>query len=707
MQQYPARPLRARPVLFSLALVSGLLLAGCEPAAIFGEPHLILLPGDSASSPLTVLTAQAIRYDQQHQEFIILHTADAERETWTRSPPLGGQVAGLLPSENGLRAVFRDGAIFRWSAEDRQLTRLRSGGSHRTLASAAEIRGNVYGMTIKDEGLQALLLNGEEWEEASELLPTVGRPLLVRMVEQEGHLMVFWRTEIGGRREPGLKAARLKDREWVRLPMDLPEATRGFYAVAAMPEGILLVREPRVEVGEWRERLLLNRYAKGKWTSLSAGVRLPPDLRRHHGLGLALTTYGTALVLARVDPAGIHTFTADISSAGVWRVTGDAIGQEHGDVWAFMAIVIALTLGLVLIIVSRLAMLRAARLRPDLVTQRIGGLASPMDRALAMMVDIFLILPMPLVFLYSSNSYDLFHVNREEGHLVYWVGLVGLSIYMALGEAIWGRTLGKMLFRLHVRNAAGGRITVGQALLRNAARMIDFYFVVIADIAMPYLFALLSVSFTRRRQRIGDLLARTVVLRHTPLDKRVIVLASASPRRRELLNAMGFQFTTMVPDVDETIDTGQTAEENAQRLAQRKAEAVAKRLKGQELVIAADTLVAKGDEIIGKPVDREDAKRILHKLSGSSHAVVTGVAIVDRAMGQALAATDRTDVDMLPLSGEDIDEYVASGEADGKAGAYAIQETADRFVHSLRGSLSNVIGLPVELLRRMLTELDA
>jgi septum formation protein len=183
-----------------------------------------------------------------------------------------------------------------------------------------------------------------------------------------------------------------------------------------------------------------------------------------------------------------------------------------------------------------------------------------------------------------------------------------------------------------------------------------------------------------------------------------LVLASASPRRRELLAELGLRFRCVPADVDESLLPGESPEETALRLALAKARAVAAVEREIDLVLGADTLVAAGGGILGKPRDRRDAERMLRLLSGDRHRVLTGVALVSPRSGGEIAEVVTTLVTMRPLSDREVRSYVASGEADGKAGAYAIQETADRFVTGLEGSFRNVVGLPVERLGELLRD---
>ncbi len=180
---------------------------------------------------------------------------------------------------------------------------------------------------------------------------------------------------------------------------------------------------------------------------------------------------------------------------------------------------------------------------------------------------------------------------------------------------------------------------------------------------------------------------------------RPLVLASGSPRRAELLTAAGVAFEAISTGVDETPFDGESAEAHVRRLAEAKARAAAIR-RPHAVVIGADTVVVVAGRMLGKPRDEAEAGAMLRALSGREHYVVTGVALVDD--GVARVEVDTTRVRFAPLTDEDIEWYVASGEPMDKAGAYAIQGLASRFVESIGGSYSNVVGLPVALVWRML-----
>lgn len=190
----------------------------------------------------------------------------------------------------------------------------------------------------------------------------------------------------------------------------------------------------------------------------------------------------------------------------------------------------------------------------------------------------------------------------------------------------------------------------------------------------------------------------------------MLVLASASPRRQELLRNAGISFVVQAADIDESPLAGESAQACAERLAREKALEVW-RSRPSDLVLGADTVVVVDGQILGKPVDKDDAARMLRLLSGRVHQVITGVCLVKKvASAQGTAARDphcsvaseTTQVTMTKISNEDIQAYVETGEPMDKAGAYAIQGRASRWIPRIEGDYSNVVGLPVALVYRML-----
>jgi septum formation protein len=176
-----------------------------------------------------------------------------------------------------------------------------------------------------------------------------------------------------------------------------------------------------------------------------------------------------------------------------------------------------------------------------------------------------------------------------------------------------------------------------------------------------------------------------------------LVLASTSPRRAEILRAVGWPFETLAPDVDETRAPDEDAVAYVRRLAQAKAKAAASRLE-VGLVLGADTVVVIEGEILGQPRDAEDARRMLRLLSGEWHEVLTGVALIRvGAAEHCVVDHELTRVRFSRLSAAEIDWYIATGEAMGKAGAYAMQGRAALFIEEIEGDYFNIVGLPIRL----------
>ena len=179
-----------------------------------------------------------------------------------------------------------------------------------------------------------------------------------------------------------------------------------------------------------------------------------------------------------------------------------------------------------------------------------------------------------------------------------------------------------------------------------------------------------------------------------------VILASQSPRRRELLGLFGFPFTVKVADIDETMGIGDPETEVA-RVSRRKAEAIER--DPEDVVIAADTIVVCRGYILGKPADEEEAFEMLSLLSGRPHQVMTGLTVLKG--DQCVSCTEITDVYFRPLAPGEIRRYIASGEPMDKAGSYGIQGGASLFVEKIYGDYFNVVGLPVCRLGKLLKEI--
>jgi len=182
-------------------------------------------------------------------------------------------------------------------------------------------------------------------------------------------------------------------------------------------------------------------------------------------------------------------------------------------------------------------------------------------------------------------------------------------------------------------------------------------------------------------------------------SRKSLILASGSPRRKRILEQAGYRFEVIRPDIEEPDlqHPGILPSDLAQALAFFKARQVADNCGTGKVVLAADTVVAIGSEIFAKAEDAEQARQFLKTLSHNRHKVITAVALVDTDTGKRSIDFDSTIVEMRPMSDQEIEQYISTGAWKDKAGAYALQEGADEFVIQIKGSYTNVVGLPLEL----------
>lgn len=195
------------------------------------------------------------------------------------------------------------------------------------------------------------------------------------------------------------------------------------------------------------------------------------------------------------------------------------------------------------------------------------------------------------------------------------------------------------------------------------------------------------------------------------MNKMNVILASKSPRRRQLLSYLFDDFEVVSPDVNEAINPGTSPEDAVSEIACRKARAVVEGISdcftvgaeySRPLIIAADTLVVLDGEFLGKPKDKDDARRMLGNLSGRIHQVYTGVCVMSAESAKSISFCEQTSVEFYPLSGAEINDYIATGEPMDKAGAYGIQEKGSLLVKRIDGDFYNVMGLPLGRLMRMI-----
>ncbi len=188
----------------------------------------------------------------------------------------------------------------------------------------------------------------------------------------------------------------------------------------------------------------------------------------------------------------------------------------------------------------------------------------------------------------------------------------------------------------------------------------------------------------------------------TPIQPKPLILASKSPRRRQLLEEAGYTFETAEPALREPqwVHPDVAPPLHAESLAYFKAQSVAE-THADTCILGADTIAVHEHHIIGKPVDREDARRILRTLSGTTHSVISGVVLLHPASGRRLLQHGISTVHVRQLGDDVIESYLDTGLWEGKAGAYGIQDQDDPFVSNVTGSFTNIVGLPMELLARM------
>lgn len=194
----------------------------------------------------------------------------------------------------------------------------------------------------------------------------------------------------------------------------------------------------------------------------------------------------------------------------------------------------------------------------------------------------------------------------------------------------------------------------------------------------------------------------------TKTSSKHLVLASSSPRRQELLATLGISFRIQASSVEESVPATLSPADIVETLALRKAQAVANSLiddRSESIVIGSDTIVVLHGEVLGKPRDKDDAVRMLSALQGTTHEVFSGIAIIDSANGQKIVNHRCTKVTMKQLSLEQIERYIATGEPDDKAGAYAIQGIGATIVEGIEGDYFNVVGLSLSLLSDMLRDM--
>lgn len=693
------------------AILAVLFCAGCESPSYL-DPRIAHISGD------LLLTTSSISENKDISNSFTVYAKTSEKKFSLKTVgTYYGEVVAYINKDDKLYLIFADSSIYSVAdLKDPQLLPILEGDSQVQVFAASAYNGKILAWVKNAQGEMTFLeyLPGsDKWQDSSVKTPTPFTPAFSEMVAlSDDSLALFLRRYISGIVTPGIMSFIYDNNHWSNLPLPPGKLLSGGFAVCAEGSEILLLRDAGREM-EQADGMPLSRYTAKGWAALpsvpfsEAQMKLP-------GAGIDIKKVGSTYYVARSDATGLQLLMANDIDNGNWNrldvgMSREFAFSENSMLFLLLFIFVALSISFRIIIKRQIKNSKDSdeieEMLEAIEASKIGGVATIFDRALAMFLDSALVLP---VLLYSLDNKYAFWDNiagADEG-MAFVLWFLSLQLYCSIAEILFKTTVGKMIVGIRVRSLYGGEPTRVQCFVRSTARAIDFFPVPFFGSPIPYLIALVSASITSRRQRVGDIFAKTVVLRHTPVRKREIVLASGSPRRSELIRSLGLKFSVSVADIDETIVEGLPPQMFAERLALQKCQKVAGSVKRGSLVIAADTVVVVDDKVLGKPASEQDAIEMLQRLSGDEHQVITAVAIIDTATAQELVRSDATTVYMKKLSLNEVTEYVASGEGEDKAGSYAIQGEGGELIERIDGSLSNVIGLPVELLLAMFKDID-
>ena len=612
-----------------------------------------------------------------------------------------GRLAGLAVDGQGrLLALTGDGSLSVYG-DDIETLALPDARWH-MLALACLDDGPVA-LTREDGGwLRLVRPDGRNsWKEDGGVIAVDAQAVNATLLPIGGELHLLWSSRSRDLSTGALRHAVRKDEEWRELsPLPLGEV--GTFGVFPIKDGLALLALTGDPIGRAGPSLVCRVWMGDEWSSGSASGNVQSgDLlaaRAFSGVASAsgetwwlIDSYGRVLL------ASASFALRDGAPALTQETAAEVEGYGSGvSEWTMLA-----SLGMLLAFVALLLIYcRRSRFLSRLLPGRPADLTS---RAAALAVDWLLVSVAMTGYHIAAGDVRIYVELMTFGEVnrMFWINLGALALYAAVLEGLYGRTPGKRLAGIRVRSVLGGPPTFVQALFRNLMRVVDMF-----PVVFPGLLGALAAMFNVRRQRVGDMLAATVVRRHTSLRQRKFILASASPRRLELLSALGYDIRVEAADIDEDAFVGETPEETVRRLSEAKAKAVADKVTlAAEVVVAADTMVVLDGETLGKPSDPKDAVRMLTLLSGRSHRVLTSVTVWDTATGQAQTDVEETEVEFRELSDLEIEAYVATGDPMDKAGAYGVQSAF--LVRQVRGSLSNVAGLPMEMLGGMLSSLDS
>ncbi|MCD8352607.1 MAG: Maf family nucleotide pyrophosphatase [Planctomycetaceae bacterium] len=600
-----------------------------------------------------------------------------------------GQLTGLALDQNGMPLVLtRDGALNRLGDDAASLA---LPDARWNMGALAWWDGEPLALHHEDGAFyEATVGDNQEWTRHPVPIAAPGAVARAELVPLGDELHLLWSTR-DNHLGDGLMRHAVRDNGVWRELQPIPVGGSDGFAVYGDGDGLHLAAIVPDPLRDTRPRIASLRWDDDDWQRTAPSA--PTTERLTTALGVA----------AAAADGQTFWLATSLTGATLWRGDSDepaqtlVQGMPSGFDWSRLTGLVTFAALAALFIIycrrSRVISRNFPARPPDLLSR---GAALGIDWLLASFA----------MGVYHVASGDIFILTdlMSLGDIqdIFWINLLGLTVFMGLAEGLYGCTPGKYLAGLRVRSVLGGPPTMVQAAVRNLFRGIDMYPL---GIAFPGLLGAIATFFNPKRQRVGDIFAATMVRRHAPLATRPFFLASASPRRLELLSALVGSVRTEAMDVNEEPNVDETPLDTALRLAQTKAKAAANAARPSEVVIAADTVVSLDGEILGKPADAAEAADMLERLSGRSHTVVTGLAVWDSATGQAMSDVEETEVEFRNLSAREIADYVASGDPMDKAGAYGVQ--TGFLVKQVRGSLSNVAGLPMEKLQSMLMALDS
>ena len=621
--------------------------------------------------------------------------------------PLGqfyGRLAGVaLDGDGALLALTRDGALGRYGDD---VEPLAEPDSRWNMAGLFWLDGAPLAFTNDEGRLYPVRLDGGKWVQDERFVAEAGSPARIDAVRLDDtfHLMIL--TFADDLSRGAVRHHVHADGVWRELPSLPVGDASAFAAVPAAlsrelfsegspirPGVVALRRDPlRPE----QTNVSFHAWRGNAWTRLPLPDGFDGALLNAHSFTAAASSGAEAAAAWLVTgPNGAFLTPAGSSPGAVAiRVGKEGAGGEGWNQWSGLFTLAGLVCLIVIYCRRSRALSRTFPARPPDLFSRGAALA----------VDWFLVSFVMSGYHVANGDVHILPrlLNLEDVQTIFWANLAGLIAFTGLFECLFGRTPGKHLAGLRVRSALGGRPTVLQSLIRNILRIVDMFPM---PIGFPGLIGAAATLLGKRRQRLGDMVAATVVRRHWPLARRQYLLASASPRRLELMRALGLDVRAEAMDVNEDIPDDQGPVDAVRRLSQDKARAAANHIHPGEIVVAADTVVVLDGKTLGKPATPEEAKHMLSSLSGRSHTVFTGVTIWDTATGQGMTQHEETEVEFRSLSDNEIDSYIATGDPMDKAGGYGVQ--SGFLIKQVRGSLTNVVGLPMEKLQSMLSSLDS